>query len=115
MGIYNRLLDVARSESGLTTYSDIAPLANLSMDREADQDEISRLLEEVLLHEFAEGRPLLTAIVVYRGDYNNPGEGFYGAATRLRRFGGSRDQLQRLAFWVGEVNAVHEYWRGHGQ
>lgn len=115
IGIYNRLLEVARTEPGLTTYSDIAPLANLSMDREEDRDEISRILEEILQHESAEGRPLLTALVVHRGDDNNPGEGFFAAATRLGRFSGSRNQMQRLSFWVREVNEVHEYWRRPGR
>lgn len=109
--IYNNLVAVARGEPGLTTYSDIAPLANLSMDREEDRDKISRLLEEILQHEVAEGRPLLTAIVVHRGGDNNPGEGFFVAATRLGRYGGGRDQMRRLSFWVREVNAVREYWR----
>lgn len=113
--IYNRLLEIARTEPGLTTYSDIAPLANLSMDREEDRDELSRILEEILLHESAKGRPLLTALVVHRGDDNNPGEGFFAAAARLGRFGGSRNQMQRLSFWVSEVNEVHAYWRRPGR
>ena len=115
IGIYDRLIEVARTEPGLTTYSDIAPLADLSMDRVEDRAEISRILEEILQRESAEGRPLLTALVVHRGEDNNPGEGFFAAAARLGRFGGSRHQMQRLSFWVSEVNAVHEYWRRSGR
>ncbi|MDS0850434.1 hypothetical protein [Burkholderia cenocepacia] len=94
----------------MTTYSDIAPLAGLSMDREADRNTISQILGEILRQEAASGRPLLTALVVHRGADNNPGEGFFAESTELGRFNGSRSKMERLEFWVREVAAVHEYW-----
>jgi hypothetical protein len=109
--IYNRLVELARA-GRLTTYSDIAPLAGLSMEREEDRDAISRILVEMLEHEVTNGRPPLTAIVVHRGDDNNPGEGFFAAATELGSYGGSRAQLARLEFWVRAVSEVHRYWGG---
>ncbi len=107
--IYHQLLTLAR-ERRLTTYSDIAPLAGLSMDRESDREAISQILGEILRHEVAHGRPLLTAIVVHRGDDNTPGEGFFAESTQLGRYNGSRTQMVRLEFWVREVSAVHQYW-----
>jgi hypothetical protein len=59
------------------------------------------------------GRPSLTALVVHRGDDNNPGEGFFAESTQLGRFHGSRAQMARLEFWVREVTAVHQYWATH--
>ena len=112
MGIYDRLLELARAER-LTTYSDIAPLAGLSMSNDADRDRISELLGEILTHEVSEGRPLLTAIVVHRGNDNNPGEGFFSVSTELGHFNGSRDPLLRLEFWVRQVQAVNTYWRNN--
>ena len=112
MEIYDRLLELARAER-LTTYSDIAPLAGLSMSNDADRDRISELLGEILMHEASEDRPLLTAIVVHRGKDNNPGEGFFSASTELGRFNGSRDPLLRLEFWVRQVQEVNAYWRNH--
>jgi alkylated DNA nucleotide flippase Atl1 len=51
-GIYDRLLELARARPGrLTAYSDIAPLAGLSMNNDVDRDRISALLGEILLHE----------------------------------------------------------------
>jgi len=112
--IYNRLLELARAHPGrLTTYSDIAPLADLTMDVEEDREKMSRLLEEILVHEAHAGRPLLTAIVVHRGNDNNPGEGFFSAATELGKFNGSREQMARLEFWVRQVSDVHAYWANH--
>lgn len=112
MGIYNRLLELARG-GRLATYSDIAPLAGLSMNNDADRERISELLVEILMHEASEGRPLLTAVVVHRGNDNNPGEGFFSAATELHRFDGSRDPLARLEFWVRQVQEVNSYWSNH--
>lgn len=112
MEIYNRLVELARNER-LTTYSDISPLAGLSMDDDADRDKMSQLLAEILTHEVTQGRPLLTAIVVHRGNDNNPGEGFFAIATKFRRFNGSREPLARLEFWVRQVQEVHGYWKNH--
>ncbi|MBU0507745.1 hypothetical protein KKH27_02760 [bacterium] len=112
MGIYDRLLELARG-ARLTTYSEIAPLAGLAMNNDADRERISELLGEILTHEVSEGRPLLTAIVVHRGNDNNPGEGFFSIATELGRFNGSRDPLARLEFWVRQVQEVNGYWGNH--
>ena len=112
MGIYKRLLELARA-GRLTAYSDIAPLAGLSMTNDADRDKMSELLGEILRHEVAQGRPLLTAIVVHRGNDNNPGEGFFAIAGELGRFSGSREALARLEFWVRQVQEVNAYWATH--
>jgi len=45
MDICNRLIGLARGEE-LTTYSDIAPLAGLSMEIEEDRERIAQLLRE---------------------------------------------------------------------
>ena len=112
IGIYNRLVDLARAQH-LTTYSDIAPLAGLSMENEVDRERISQILGEIVLHEVGEGRPMLTAIVIHRGNDNNPGEGFYAIATELGLFNGSRQQLRRLEFWARQVQEVNSYWSAH--
>lgn len=108
-GIYDRLVDLARAQR-LTTYSDIAPLAGLSMDVDQDRERISQLLGEIVVHEVRQGRPMLTAIVVHRGSDNNPGEGFFAIATELGLFNGSRQQLPRLEFWVRQVQLVNDHW-----
>jgi hypothetical protein len=107
--IYNRLVELARAER-LTHYSEIAPLAGLSMADEADRAAISEILMEIARHEEGQGRPMLTSIVVHYGSDNNPGEGFFVAASDFGRYGGSRDPFSRLQFWVQEVKAVHAHW-----
>jgi hypothetical protein len=107
--IYQRLTELAKT-AHLATYSQIAPLADLSMDTEEGRAEISRLLGDIARHEDAAGRPMLTPLVVHAGQDNNPGEGFFAIAQEFGRFSGSRNQLQRLEFWVQEVNAVRAHW-----
>jgi hypothetical protein len=83
------------------------------MDIEEERDKLSLLLWEIVEHEHNNNRPMLTAIVVHRGNDNNPGEGFFSAATKIGKFDGSRDPITRLEFWVRQVGEVHEYWASH--
>lgn len=108
--LYNELIGLARAQD-LAAYSDVSPLIGLSMDREEDRNEIARLLGEIALYEHSGGRPMLTALVVHRGNDNNPGEGFFAIAQELGLFNGSRDQILKLTFWANQVTSVHNYWR----
>lgn len=107
--LYNELVRLARAEE-LAAYSDVSSLIGLSMDREEDRNEIALLLGEIAVHEHREGRPMLTALVVHRGNDNNPGEGFFAIAQELGQYNGSRNRLSRLTFWAQQVTAVHNYW-----
>src|ERR1700712_1509407 len=109
--IYDRLVELARAED-FDNYSRVAQLAGLSMDNDAHRDAISRILREIAVFEEGEGRPMLTAVVVHQGNDNNPGEGFFAAASEFGRYDGSRDPLLRLQFWVRELKAVHLHWSG---
>ncbi len=107
--LYNELIRLARANL-LTTYSDVAPLVDLSMDNEEDRNLIAEMLREIAVYENEEGRPMLTSLVVHRGNDNNPGEGFFYIAQELGLFDGSREQLARLIFWSNQVTEVHNYW-----
>jgi hypothetical protein len=108
--IYDRLLELA-SNRLLTSYSDIAPLAGLDMNAEKDRKKMSELLEEIARFEHGENRPMLTALVIHRGNDNNPGEGFFAIALELGLFQGSRDDIMRTTFWTQQVADVHAHWR----
>lgn len=107
--LYNELVRLARSRD-LAAYSDVAPLVGLDMANEEDRNEIARLLGEIATHEQNENRPMLTALVVHRGNDNNPGEGFFSIAHDFGLYDGSRDQMARLIFWSNQVTAVHNHW-----
>lgn len=107
--LYDELVRLARS-GGLSTYSDVSPLVGLSMDEEDDRVEIAKLLREIAIYEHNEERPMLTALIVHRGNDNNPGEGFFSIAQEFGLFDGSRNQTSRLVFWANQVTQVHNHW-----
>lgn len=107
--LYDELVRIATAEE-LTFYSLVSPLVDLSMDNGEDRDEIARLLGEIAIHEHEQGRPMLTSLVIHKGDDNNPGEGFFSIAVDIGLYSGSRDQLERVTFWANQVRQVHNHW-----
>lgn len=107
--LYDELIRLARGQD-LAAYSDVAPLVGLSMDVEEDRNQIALQLGEIARNEHNHGRPMLTALIVHRGNDNNPGEGFFSIAQELGHFDGSRDQIARLTFWANQVTQVHNHW-----
>lgn len=107
--LYDELLRLARNKT-LAAYSDVAPLINLSMEIEQHRDEIAKLLGEIAVHEHTHKRPMLSSLVVHKGNDNNPGEGYFSIATELGYFDGSRDRMSRLIFWANQVTKVHNHW-----
>ncbi len=107
--LYQELLRLARNKK-LAAYSEVSPLVGLSMDIDEHREKMAALLGEIVYHEHEAGRPMLTSLVVHKGNDNNPGEGFFSIATELGYFDGSRDQIARLTFWANQVTDVHNYW-----
>jgi hypothetical protein len=102
--IYEELKRVA-ARATTVTYSEIAPLAGLSMDDPSHRDEIGRLLGEISEHEHEMNRPLLSVVVIHR-DNNMPGPGFFKLAKRL----GLYDGLDDLKFFLDELKRAHTVW-----
>ena len=102
--VYEELIKVAQSGS-TTYYSEIAPLAGLDMSSEVDRFRIAQILGEISEDEHRDGRPLLSAVVILKGE-NRPGEGFFGLAGNLGLYdGGDADQ-----YWAQELGHVHRFW-----
>jgi hypothetical protein len=102
MQIYERLKEVARKGDDLITYGGIAPLANLNMENPDDRNKIAHILGEISTHEYSEGRPLLSAIVVLAG-IGYPGVGVHHG----------RKEFEDLEFFAQEVRRVYDYWKIH--
>lgn len=107
MPIRQRLLEIARRR-GYTTYGEIAPLVGLDTENPDDRNAMSQILADIARAEQAAGRPMLTAVVI-RADQNMPGDGFFTIAQEFGRYAGG----DRLLFWIGSLNEVHEYWQNH--
>ena len=103
--IYQRLIAVARAQS-VITYAEIAPMADLDMNNQADRTEIGRLLGEISAFEHQQGHPLLSVVVIHR-DNNTPGQGFFSLARELNVYNGQDDFL----FFIQELRRAHDFWR----
>lgn len=102
--IYQELVKVARKKT-VTYYSDIADLVGLDMDLQQDRNKIGELLDAINRHEHSSGRPLITAVVVHKGELI-PGEGFFKLARALGLF----DGVDRDKYYIQELRRVHDYW-----
>lgn len=102
--LHQALLGAARARSYLR-YSQVGTIVGLDMREPGDRAEIGRLLDQISEGEHANGRPLLSAVVIHVQD-NMPGNGFFAMARRVGRFAGG-DELQ---FWLAEINAVWQQW-----
>ncbi len=112
--IYEKLKQVAHSQD-VITYSEIAPLAGLDMSLPADRNKIADILGEISIHEHAQGRPLLSVVVIhkpgnaYGESANTPGHGFFKLAKQLHLYQGNND----LVFFSHELTRVLEYWKNY--
>lgn len=107
--LYDELVRLARAKK-IAAYNDVSPLVGLDMSEQEDRNAIAELLGEIAIHEHGEGRPMLTALVVHRGNDNNPGEGFFSIAQDLGLYNGGRDQIARVTFWANQVAEVYNHW-----
>jgi hypothetical protein len=72
---------------------------------------IGQILGRVSSHEDAQGRPMLSALVVLKG-IGHAGDGFAGLG---RSLGKHIQPSQERTFWRSQVEAVIEYWSGPGK
>ena len=109
--IYQEIAKVAKS-GGTTYYSDIAPLVGLDMGSHPDRNRISNILDEISRNEHANGKPLLSAVVISKAR-KLPGQGFFTLAQNLYLYDGNPDS--ELEFWVQELRRVHAHWTSKTQ
>lgn len=99
----NALIERARLR-GRMPYSELATRIT-SISLEAHDPRLFHLLYEISISEAAEGRGMLSAIVVHKRGDMQPGPGFFELAKSL-----GRDTKDILACWIAEFNKVHDYW-----
>lgn len=102
--LYERLCEVARRQDTIF-YGEVAPIAGVDTENPNFAALLGRLLDEINHAEAANGRPLLSAVVIGK-ENNMPGSGFFTCARQLRLYSGKDD----LKFWLDELTSVHEYW-----
>ena len=104
--IYCELIRAAQY-GGLTTYQAIAQIMGLPLQGSHMGREVGNMLGEISEDELAQGRPMLSAIVV--GVNGLPGSGFAALARELGKLE-SEDKADEMAFWEEERTAVYKAW-----
>ena len=91
-------------ERGMIAYGDLS--RRLSTIEIGPHDPaMGEILGEISKSEDAEGRGMLSALVVHMQNDLEPGNGFYTCAESL-----GRDVSNRQACWITEMHKVHDYW-----
>jgi len=98
------LIEVA-SQRARIAYSELAPRIQ-SIPFEHDDPRFWHLLGEISTDENAQGRGMLSALVVHKHGDMLPGPGFFVLAKRLGRT--TKKQVETM--WLQEFNKAHETW-----
>lgn len=105
--VYAELITAARYR-GLTTYQAVAQLLGLPLTGSYMGSQVGQVVGEISEDELAQGRPMLSALVV--GVNGKPGPGFYNWARELGRLHGGQHEDEQ-SFWEREKEAVYETWK----
>jgi hypothetical protein len=109
-----RQLLIAAAQDGRTVfYSDVAPMAELSMQNPHHRKLLGQLLGAISESEVINGRPMLSSIVVLKGEGGiHLGPGFSRLAEQLglKSEGKGDDEFARA-----EVQRTFAYWKSHPQ
>jgi hypothetical protein len=89
---------------GMIPYSELVSQIK-AIHIEAHDQRLFDLLGEISTDEHAEGRGMLTVIVVHKRGDMQPGPGFFDLAKRL-----GKDTSDILGCWIKELKVVHAHW-----
>lgn len=110
--VYEKLVEIARDQDTVP-YAEVAEWVGLNMTRPDHRNRMSVLLDEISSSEHAQGRPLLSAVVVH-GEGGEaagmPGQGFFSLGKRLKLQAPDED---KVTFFAKELRRVQDYWRSH--
>lgn len=106
------LIQAARSTKGTVTYGEVNTNCNLNFDlgNENGKRQLSIVLGEVSEYEDRKGRPLVSAVAVYKHQQKGVhGNGFYKIAEELGK--GDWKTLKINLFGIEQMKASLEFWR----
>lgn len=103
--VRDRLIQAARGGTFIH-YSELAKLLGIDMDNPYFAVQMGHILGRISEDEVADGRPLLSAVVVSK-DTMLPGKSFLTLGQQLRRTLPDDDEM---SFAVREIKRVHEFW-----
>lgn len=108
--VRKKLIEVAKDKA-IIHYQELCNACNLKLDMQnnpADRKEIGRILGEISAHEFANKRPLLSAVVLSKN--GEEGDGFYKLCQELGITKNWRKLKEEGIFSIQEIIKCHQYW-----
>jgi hypothetical protein len=102
--VYDCLVQTAQAGKTIP-YQEIGQLMGLNAETPCDRMVIGRALDEISCNENAQGRPLLSAVVVL-AEIGYPGKGFFLLAREL----GLNTYCDDRSYFAHELKRVHDYW-----
>lgn len=103
--VYERLVRAARAQE-FVHYGELARMLGMDMDNPHFGALVGKVLGRISEDEVAEGRPMLSAIVVTK-DEMLPGYGFYKLGQELHQVDPGEDEI---GFALRQIRRVHDYW-----
>jgi hypothetical protein len=105
------LIELARQGKTITyqELSDQCQLGLIMRESEFARAEIGRILGEISAYEHKNGRPLLSSLVISKGD-NYQGDGFYKLCEELG-FGNWKKLKNDISFEIGQMNSCYSFWK----
>jgi hypothetical protein len=112
--LHEHLQALARAESEPISYTEAGHFVNLTMDNPDHRTKIGHILDDINQAERAQGRPLLSALVVHGdGEHRGlPGDGFFKLARQWGLLKGHKS-TDELFFYAEELKRVYAYWKAH--
>jgi len=106
------LIEAARERAKFVYYSELVKISGqrLNLRTTAGQKQLNALLDEISEYENSAGRPLLSAMAIYKDvRRNDHGDGFYYNAEKLGK--GNARQLKRELFGFAEAENCRRFWQ----
>jgi quinol monooxygenase YgiN len=98
-----RIAERVAREEGMITYSDLTQQVRTEPQPEPGSQEFFEILDELSRRTDAEGKGMLSAVVVQKNEQTLPGPGFFKLAKKL-----GRDTSDQPIFHATELRRVHE-------
>lgn len=106
----NVLISVALGLLPQRNYRVVALTAGIPYESWGDRQYFAFVLGEISREEHRNKAPMLSALVVHKGEDPLPGNGFYTLAVELGRLGVNASDDEKEQFTLDETHAVIEYW-----
>lgn len=111
--IRHQLIELARQKTPWS-YSQLNEqlLLNLNFNNIYDRDLIGEWLGEVSIHEFKNGRPLLSSLIIHKSNNREQGDGFYKLCSEI--YGEKWEDLKADPnFELEEMKKCYSFWKNN--